>query len=128
MQGNNLFEYAVIRVVPRVEREEFLNVGIILYCKEKAFLDATIELNQQRLDAICGNTAPDNLEAHLQSIQKICRGEISAGPIAHLDPPSRFRWLTATRSAVIQTSKVHAGFCKDPGKTLQNLHDRLVRC
>src|SRR3546814_16365337 len=117
MQGNNLFEYAVIRVVPRVEREEFLNVGIIIYCKEKAFLDATIELNQQRLDAICGNTAPDNLEAHLQSIQKICSGEISAGPIAHLEPPSRFLWLPATRSAVIPPSTVHAGSSTHPEKT-----------
>ncbi|QEC53019.1 DUF3037 family protein [Anseongella ginsenosidimutans] len=127
MQENHLFEYAVIRVVPRVEREEFLNTGIILYCKDKKFLEATIELNRERLNAIGGYAAVQELEDHLLGFQKICRGEVSAGPIAKLDAASRFRWLTAARSTVVQTSKVHAGFSKDPLETLKRLHRELVQ-
>lgn len=128
MQGNHLFEYAVIRIVPRVEREEFVNAGIILYCKERKFLDATVELNRERVKALCGYEAAAELEDHLLGFQKICRGEASAGPIARQDMASRFRWLTAARSTVVQTSKVHAGFCKDPRETLMRLHTELVLC
>lgn len=126
MQENHLFEYAVIRVVPRVEREEFINAGIILYCKDRKFLEARIELNKERLHSIGGCPTIPELEDYLLGFQKICRGEAAAGPIAQLDIASRFRWLTAARSTVVQTSKVHVGFSKDPLETLNRLHRELV--
>ena len=126
MPGKHLFEYAVIRVVPRVEREEFLNVGVILYCKDKKFLQCRYVLNKERLNAICDSLDCDEVEEHLKSFERICKGNKDGGPIAVLDLPSRFRWLTATRSTVVQTSKVHPGFCDDPGITLETLQKKLV--
>jgi hypothetical protein len=121
-----LFEYAVIRIVPRVEREEFLNVGVILYCAKERFLQAKVCLNEERLAAFCIETDKEELKHHLDAIQRICVGDSSAGPIAKLDIAARFRWLTATRSTVVQTSKVHPGFCKNPAQTLEKLYTRLV--
>lgn len=131
MQGNYLYEYAVIRLVPRAEREEFLNVGIILYCREREFLEATVEMDAGRLLSFCpaGTVRPerfDEWEEHLRAFEKVCRGDKDAGPIARLDKASRFRWLTAARSAVIRTSEVHPGFCADPAETLRRLHRALV--
>jgi len=126
MQGKYLFEYAIIRIVPRVEREEFLNVGIILYCKELKFLDTRYSINQDRINVLCAEVDCKEVEEHLQSFEKIARGEKDGGPIAAIDLPSRFRWLTATRSTVIQTSKVHPGFCEDPQQTLEKLYYQLV--
>ncbi|MDN3655201.1 DUF3037 domain-containing protein [Ferruginibacter paludis] len=123
---DHLFEYAVIRIVPRVEREEFLNVGVILYCAKEHFLQAKVCLNEDRLAAFCMETDKAELKQHLDAIQRICVGDSSAGPIAKLDIAARFRWLTATRSTVVQTSKVHPGFCKNPGQTLAKLYTRLV--
>jgi hypothetical protein len=123
---DQLFEYAVIRIVPRVEREEFLNVGVILYCAKERFLQATVCLNEERLAAFCIGTDKEELEHHLDAIQRICLGDSSAGPIAKLDIAARFRWLTATRSTVVQTSKVHPGLCKSPAQTLEKLYTRLV--
>lgn len=126
MQGKYLFEYAIIRVVPRVEREEFLNVGIILYCKELKFLESKYTINKARLNALCAEIDCNEVDEHLQSFEKISRGQKDGGPIASLDLPSRFRWLTAVRSTVIQTSKVHPGFCDDPQETLQKIYSQLV--
>lgn len=126
MQKKHLFEYAIIRVVPRVEREEFLNVGVVLYCKDLKFLDAVISVNKERLNALCGETDCNEIEEHLNSFRKISKGEADGGPIAGLDLPSRFRWLTATRSTVVQTSKVHPGFCTDPKDMLEKLYQQLV--
>jgi hypothetical protein len=126
MQGRHLFEYAIVRIVPRVEREEFLNVGIILYCKDKKYLDTKFSINKDRIAALCAEVDCDEVEEHLQSFEKIAKGEKDAGPIAALDLPSRFRWLTATRSTIIQTSKVHPGFCESPADTLQKLFTQLV--
>ena len=126
MQGKYLFEYAIIRIVPRVEREEFLNAGIILYCKDRKFLDAKYILNKDRISALCTEVDCVEVEEHLQSIEKIARGKKDGGPIAALDLPSRFRWLAATRSTIIQTSKVHPGFCDDPQQTLEKLFTQLV--
>jgi hypothetical protein len=126
MQGKHLFEYAIIRIVPRVEREEFLNAGIILYCKSLRFLDTKYTVSKDRLNALCAEMDCDEVEDHLRSFEKIARGEKDGGPIAALDLASRFRWLTATRSTVIQTSKVHPGFCEDPQDTLQRLYNQLV--
>lgn len=124
---NHLFEYAVIRVVPRVEREEFMNIGVILYCSGQKFLNTLFALDEKRLHALYSDIDITELEEHLNAFKRICDGVKEGGPIASLDPASRFRWLTATRSTVIQTSKVHPGFCIDPEKTLKKLFAELVR-
>lgn len=121
MQEKQLFEYAVIRVVPRVEREEFLNVGIILYCAKSNFLQASIIMNEKRLYSLSSDIDLYELTNHLDSFVKICSGSEAGGPIAQLDLPSRFRWLTAVRSTVVQTSRVHPGLCIDPQETLSKL-------
>ena len=126
MPDKHLFEYAVIRVVPRVEREEFLNVGIILYCKTKKYLGCVYHLNKEKLQALCSSLDCDEVEGHLHSFEKICNGSRDAGPIGQLDIASRFRWLAATRSTIVQTSKVHPGFCTEPVATLQKLFEQLV--
>ena len=126
MQGNNLFEYAVIRVVPQVEREEFLNVGVILYCPSLKFLKCLCALDESRFHIFAGKADAGEIRAHLHAFAEICRGSKDGGPIAKLDLASRFRWLTATRSTVVQTSKVHPGLSEDPGKTLEKLYAELV--
>ncbi|PSL47975.1 Protein of unknown function (DUF3037) [Chitinophaga niastensis] len=127
MQENHLFEYAVIRIVPRVEREEFLNVGVILYCKQQRFLQAVFTLDEERLRTFSPHTDIAEVKAYLDAFVEICHGGKEAGPIGKLDIASRFRWLTATRSSVVQTSKVHPGFCGgDAAETLNRLHRQLV--
>ena len=126
MQERNLFEYAVIRVVPRVEREEFINVGVILYCGKKKYLNVIFHLDELKLSALNCKLEPFIIQSNLDAITKICRGENNSGPIGQLDLASRFRWLTATRSTVVQASKVHPGFCIDPDETLKKLYQELV--
>jgi hypothetical protein len=126
MQDRYLFEYAVIRVVPRVEREEFMNVGVVMYCSKQKFLKMMYGLDKERLAAFFKDIDLHQLEQNLLSFQRICNGEKDGGPIAALDAPSRFRWLTATRSTVVQTSKVHPGFCLDGDDTLVRLYNQLV--
>lgn len=126
MQEAFLYEYAVLRIVPRVEREEFLNTGVILYCKDLRFLQTIITPDTNRILTLCPQIDLPEVEAHLKAFEQICMGNSQAGPIAKLDMASRFRWLTATRSTVIQSSKVHPGLCKDPLTTLQKLHAQLV--
>ena len=126
MPDKHLFEYAVIRIVPRVEREEFLNVGVILYCKDRKFLECMYILNKARLQSLCANLDCDEVEEHLRAFEWICAGDPKGGSIAKLDIASRFRWLTATRSTVIQTSNVHPGFCEDPKEELKKLYEKLV--
>jgi len=126
MPGKYLFEYAIIRIVPRVEREEFLNAGVILYCKQLKYMNVLYAINRERLNALCGTLDCNEIEDHLRSFAQICKGDKDAGPIAVLDMPSRFRWLTATRSTVVQSSKVHPGFCTDPEETLKKLFEQLV--
>jgi len=126
MPENHLFEYAVIRVVPRVEREEFLNVGIILYCRDQAFLHTKFSLNENRLQAFCALINIDELKEHLVALEKISLGEKDSGPIGRLDMASRFRWLTAKRSTIVQTSQVHPGLCANAGETLDRLYNQLV--
>jgi hypothetical protein len=123
----HLFEYAVLRVVPRVEREEFLNVGVILYCPAQGFLHVQSELNEARLLAFAsaGLDIAD-LRERLRSFERICRGRAEGGPIGQLAVASRFRWLTAQRSTVVQTSAVHPGLCLDAGATLARLFAELV--
>jgi hypothetical protein len=126
MQEKQLFEYAVIRIVPRVEREEFLNAGVILFSKKAKFLQAVYKLDEERLKVFSPITDIEEIKEHLLAIEHICKGNAEGGPIAKLDLPSRFRWLTATRSTVVQTSKVHPGFCADLPEALSKLHRQLV--
>lgn len=126
MPENQLFEYAVIRIVPRVEREEFLNVGVILFCSKQKFLKAKYHLNKKKIAHFCDQLDINELEEHLKTFELISSGEKEAGPIAKLPIAERFRWLTATRSTVVQTSKVHPGFCNDPEQTLNKLFEQLV--
>jgi hypothetical protein len=126
MQDRHLFEYAVIRVVPRVEREEFMNVGIIMYCNKLKYLQAAYHLVPAKLDALCCDLDAEVIEENLQAMINICKGGDGAGPIGQLDLASRFRWLTATRSTVVQCSKVHPGFCVDTDETFEKLMHELV--
>lgn len=126
MQENQLFEYAVIRVVPRVEREEFLNVGVILFSRKQNFLQALFHLDKTRLQAFSDKLDTGEVEEHLLAFERICNGGPDSGPIGQLDMASRFRWLTATRSTVVQTSKVHPGFCSNPQEAIQKLFAQLV--
>lgn len=126
MQEKYLFEYAVIRVVPRVEREEFMNVGVILYSQKKGFLQTKYKLDEARLRAFYPELDLTEVEDQLRAFQRICQGDPSGGPIARLDIAARFRWLTAPRSTVVQTSKVHPGFCEDAAKALGKLYAQLV--
>ena len=127
MPEKQLYEYAVIRVVPRVDREEFLNVGIILFCKKQSIIKCRYELNRDKLLHVFPELDIDEVEEYLESFQKICEGTEDAGPIGKLDLPSRFRWLTATRSTVVQTSKTHPGLCTDMDKNLEHLFEQLVK-
>lgn len=126
MQENQLFEYAVIRIVPRVEREEFLNVGVILFSRKQNFLQALFQLDKTRLQAFSDKLDTAEVEEHLIAFERICKGGPDSGPIGQLDMASRFRWLTATRSTVVQTSKVHPGFCNTPGEAIEKLFAQLV--
>jgi hypothetical protein len=127
MPAKHLFEYAVLRVVPRIEREEFLNVGVILYCAAQGFLQATCQIDEARLLAFAGPQLDlADLRARLRSFERICGGRAQGGPIGQLPIASRFRWLTAQRSTVVQTSPVHPGLCEDAAATLARLHTQLV--
>jgi hypothetical protein len=126
MQEKQLFEYAVIRVVPRVEREEFLNVGVILYCTGQKFLQTKFHVNDDRIKACCSDINMDELQQRLLAFEQICNGAKEGGAIGKLPIASRFRWLTATRSTIVQTSPVHPGLCIDAQETLDKLYKQLV--
>jgi len=120
------YDYAVIRVVPKVEREEFINAGVILSCPERSFLEASIKLNEARLLALDPSLDMEMVKTHLASIPTICRGGVEAGPIGQLTQRERFYWLVAPRSTIIQTSPVHTGRCSDPAAALQHLVATMV--
>lgn len=126
MQGKEVFEYAFIRFVPKVEREEFINVGVILFCKRKDYLDVKFHLDEKRLIAFSNDADLEELAGYLKSWKLICQGNPEGGKIAQLDTPSRFRWLTASRSTIIQNSKVHTGLCDSPEKVLEKLFEKYV--
>ena len=125
--GAHPFQYAVVRVVPRVERGEFLNAGVILLCRPKRFLGARVELDRGRLAALAPDVDPRAIQSHLDGVVRIARGDADAGPIAALGQGERFHWLVAPSSTVIQPSEVHTGLCDDPGDELDHLFERLVR-
>jgi hypothetical protein len=116
----------VIRVVPKVEREEFINAGVILSCPERSFLEASIKLNEARLLALDPSLDLEMVKTHLATIPTICRGGVEAGPIGQLPQRERFYWLVAPRSTIIQTSPVHTGRCSDPAVALRHLVATMV--
>ena len=127
MCDRSTYDYAIIRVMPRVEREEFVNVGVIVSCPAKGFLEARIELDEQRLLALDATLDITTVRDHLAAIPTICAGGEQAGPIGQLSQRERFHWLVAPRSTIIQISPVHTGCCKDPGAVLEHLLDTMVR-
>jgi hypothetical protein len=127
MPDLSTFDYAIIRVVPRVEREEFINAGVIVSCPAKHFLKALIELNTQRLAALDHTLDPEIIRGYLNTIPVICAGGAEAGPISRMPQRSRFHWLVAPRSTIIQTSPAHSGICSDPEEELTHLLEKMVR-
>jgi hypothetical protein len=128
MRAHETYDYAVIRVVPRVERGEFINVGVILSCENTRFLEARIEVDEARLRALDPDVDTEMVCRHLAAIAAVCRGGEAAAPIGLLPPRTRFHWLTAQRSAIIQTSPVHMGRCTgDLEATLEHLMVQMVR-
>ena len=119
------FDYALIRVVPRVELEEFVNAGVVLFCPEQRFLGARVHVDESRLKALWPDIDVDLVRQHLEAFPKICAGDASAGPIASLSFRERFHWLVAPRSTLIQVSAVHSGLCEDPERELRQLFDRV---
>lgn len=126
MQELQLYEYAVIRVVPRMDREEFINVGIILFCKHAKQIKVRFAIDDVRLQSLSTDLDIDQIKSNLDSFVKIGLGMESGGPIAKFEVPERFRWLTAVRSSVIQTSRPHPGLCTDLNKTFERLFAELV--
>lgn len=127
MQGKHLYEYAVIRFVPKVEREEFLNVGIIVFSKRAKYLKLRFLVDEKKLHCFASEADMECFYGNLESFEKVCQGGKDGGAIAALDVAERFRWLTAVRSTCIQTSRPHSGFSADLDETLDKLFDELVK-
>ena len=127
MHAQCSYDYAVIRVVPRVEKQEFLNAGVILWCQEQGLLEARIELDEARLRALDATVDLDAVRRHLASFAIICAGGNDSGPIGKLSKRERFDWLVAPRSTIIQTSAVHSGRCDDVSVALERVLDTMVR-
>ena len=125
--GGGWYSYAIIRVVPRPERGEFVNAGVILFAPELRFLGAAVELDPARVRALAPDVDLDLVEQHLAVFQAVADGREEGGPIAALPQQDRFHWLTAPRSTVIQSSAVHTGQCADPRQAVEDLLDELVR-
>ena len=120
------YDYAVVRVVPLVDREEFINAGVILFCRTRRFLAAAVNLDEARLLALAPDLDVNDVRCHLDLIPKICQGGEQAGPIGQQIQAERFHWLTAPRSAVIQCSPIHSGLCLDPESALNHLFETMV--
>lgn len=126
MPGKHLYEYAVIRLVPRVEREEFLNVGIILFSKSDKYLNCRHQIDTEKLNLFSCELEVEEIESNLKAFEKICSGSKDGGPVAQWEKADRFRWLTAQRSSSLQTSRPHNGFSDDLDATLNRLFSELV--
>lgn len=127
MRDKDVFEYAIVRIVPRVEREEFLNAGIVLYCATQNFLCAVFALNERRLRVMNPDVNISEIHEHLRVFERVCAGGPKAGAIGELPVGERFRWLTAPRSNVVQTSPVHTGLTANARETLDHLLATLVK-
>ena len=127
MRAPSSFDYAIVRVIPRVEREEFVNAGVIVYCFAQDFLGARIELAEARLLALAPDADLPLIRRHLAAIPRLCAGGENAGPIGALSQRERFTWLVAPRSTILQTSPTHSGMCADPEAALERLIERTVR-
>lgn len=121
------FDYAVVRVVPLVEREEFVNAGVVLFCAEHDFLRAKIELDEARLHALFPAVDLELVRQHLEAFRRVCEGGAGAGPIGLLPIRERWHWLVAPRSTIIQTSAPHSGMCDSPANAMERLLDDSVR-
>ena len=121
------FDYALLRVVPRVEREEFVNAGVVLFCRERDFLEARVELDRARVLALLPSADLALIEEHLLAMRRIAAGGLDSGPIGRLSQRERFHWLVAPRSTVLQISPVHSGLCESPEEALAQLFERMVR-
>ena len=126
MHGQNSFDYAVIRVVPSVEREEFLNAGVIVFCLQKKVLEARVRFDEQRFLALWPELDVERVKLQLRAICDVCAGKESAGPIARLSLRERFHWLVAPRNTVIQVSAVHTGLSEEPESVADRLLEQLV--
>ena len=127
MDNNYLYDYAVIRIVPKVDREEFINAGVVVSCEEKQFLEARIYVDKQKLKAFTPEFDIKTAEVHLAVIPSICKGGEQAGTIGKLPQRKRFNWLTSPKSTIIQMSPVHSGYCKDPAAALEHLFRTMVK-
>lgn len=126
MADQSPFQYAIVRVVPRVERGECFNVGVILFCRPRRFLAAKVHLDERRLAALAPDADAQSIRAHLDAIARIASGDASSGPIAMLPRHERFHWLVAPSSTIIQPSDVHTGMCEDPTAELEHLFTTMV--
>jgi hypothetical protein len=126
MPAPSAFDYAIVRVVPRVDRDELINVGVILHCAERGFLGCALALDEARLRALAPELDVAAVARHLDGVRALCAGDPAAGPIAALSVSERFHWLTAPRSTVVQTSPIHPGRCDDPSAALQRLFRAVV--
>ena len=120
------FDYAILRVVPRVERQEFINAGVIVFCMEKRYLAARVHLDHDRIRALWADLDLALVEKHLHAVERICAGDPSAGPIALLSQRERFHWLVAARSTIIQPSPVHTGVCDEAADLLDRLSQQFL--
>ena len=120
------FDYAVLRVVPRPDREEFINAAVVVFCLEKRYLDVRVHLNPDRLRALSPDADLDLIRQHLEAVERICSGDPSAGPIARLSQRERFHWLTSPRSTILQPGPVHTGVCDETGDLLDRLAKQFL--
>ena len=127
MPGREGFQYAVLRVVPRIERGEFFNAGVVLFSRRHRFLGVRAEIDPTALAALAPDCEPEAVEAHLRTLELVAAGDPQGGPIAGLEPSERFHWLTAPASTIVQASPVHTGMTDDPERELEHLFERLVR-
>jgi len=126
VSGGNPFSYAVYRVVPRVERGERLNVGVVVFSRPLGYLAARTGLDDRRLAALWPGLDPESVRPHLEAIERVAAGDPDAGPIAALETTARFHWLVSPSSTIIQPSAVHTGLCDDPARELDHLFRLLV--
>ena len=126
MQNKFTYEYAVIRVVPKVEREEFMNVGVIVFCKRKKFLDMKFVIDEKKLQSFSDQIDIDIINDYLEAWKQVCKGGRVGGKIGEEDRGFRFRWLTAYRSTIIQSSRIHPGLCTHPEQILEELFELYV--